>query len=281
MASAPAAMQSRVTCDNRNVPFGIGVLLLLAMIGPYRAAGFVSAQPAGPSLPVFTYTVVRSYPHDPAAFTQGLQWVDGVLYEGTGNHGASSIRKVRLETGEVLQKRDLSEQYFGEGIVVRGNELVQLTYKTEIGFVYDRDTFTPKRTFRYQGEGWGLTDNGTHLVMSDGTDRLRLLDPSSLKEVRRMAVTAAGTPVKNLNELEWVKGEIFANIWMTDYVARVDPATGRVTAWVDLSGLLPPRDRAKADVLNGIAYDAAGDRLFVTGKWWPRLFEIKLVAKAR
>jgi glutamine cyclotransferase len=255
--------------------------LLIVMAVPYRAPGFVATQPAGPSLPIYTYTVVRSYPHDPAAFTQGLQWVDGVLYEGTGNHGASSIRKVRLETGEVLQKRDLAEQYFGEGIVVRNNELFQLTYKTEIGFVYDRETFAPKRTFRYPGEGWGLTDNGTHLVMSDGSDRLRLLDPSSLKEVRRVPVTAAGAPVKNLNELEWVKGEIFANIWMTDYVARVDAATGRVTAWIDLRNLLPPRDRAKADVLNGIAYDAAGDRLFVTGKWWPRLFEIKLVAKSR
>jgi len=259
----------------------LGLALLVAMIGPFRAAGFVPSQPAGASLPSFTCTVVGSYPHDPAAFTQGLQWVDGFLYEGTGNHGASSIRKVRLETGEVLQKRDLAEQYFGEGIVVQADELVQLTYKTEIGFVYDRVTFAPKRTFRYQGEGWGLTTDGTHLVMSDGTDRLRLLDPASLKEVRRVPVTAAGAPVDNLNELEWVKGEIFANIWLTDYVARIDPGTGRVTGWLDLRGLLPPRDRAKADVLNGIAYDAAGDRLFVTGKWWPRVFEIKLVARAK
>ena len=257
----------------------LGLALLLAMIGPSRAAGFVPSQPAGVSLPAFTYTVVRSYPHDPAAFTQGLQWLDGFLYEGTGNHGASSIRKVRLETGEVVQKRDLAQQYFGEGIVVHKDELVQLTYKTEIGFVYDRATFTPKRTFRYQGEGWGLTSNGTQLVMSDGSDRLRLLDPASLKEVRRIPVTAAGSPVNNLNELEWVKNEIFANIWLTDYVARIDPATGRVTGWIDLRNLLPARDRAKADVLNGIAYDAAGDRLFVTGKWWPRLFEIKLVAR--
>jgi glutaminyl-peptide cyclotransferase len=257
------------------------LLLLASMIGPYRAAGFAPSQPAGPSLPAFTYTVVRSYPHDPAAFTQGLQWVDGFLYEGTGNHGASSIRKVRLETGEVIQKRDLAEQYFGEGIVVHNDELVQLTYKTEIGFVYDRATFTPKRTFRYQGEGWGLTGNGTQLVMSDGSDRLRLLDPASLKEIRRIPITAAGAPVNNLNELEWIKNEILANIWQTDYVARIDPTTGHVTGWIDLRGLLAPRDRAKADVLNGIAYDAAGDRLFVTGKWWPRLVEIKLVPRGK
>jgi glutaminyl-peptide cyclotransferase len=252
--------------------------LVVAMIGPPRVAGFVPAQPAGPSLPAFSYTVVRSYPHDAAAFTQGLQYVDGFLYEGTGNHGASSLRKVKLETGEVLQKRDLPEQYFGEGIVVVKDEIVQLTYKTEIGFVYDRQTFAPKRTFRYQGEGWGLTDDGTNLIMSDGTDRLRVLDRSTMKELRRIPVTASGTPVKDLNELERVKDEILANIWMTDYIARID-RTGRVTGWIDLRGLLPPRERTKADVLNGIAYDAAGDRLFVTGKWWPRVFEIKLVAK--
>jgi glutaminyl-peptide cyclotransferase len=257
----------------------LALVLLLMVTGPYRAAGFVVAQPAGASLPRYTYALVRSYPHDSTAFTQGLQYVDGFLYEGTGNHGASSIRKVNLETGEVLQKHDLPQQYFGEGIVVRRDELVQLTYQTEIGFVYDRHTFAPKRTFKYQGEGWGLTEDGKNLIMSDGSDRLRLLDPTTLKELRRIPVTAGGTPVRNLNELEWVKGEIFANIWQTDYIARIDPATGRVTGWIDLRGLLSPRERAKTDVLNGIAYDAAGDRLFVTGKWWPRVFEIRLVAK--
>jgi glutaminyl-peptide cyclotransferase len=257
----------------------LGLALLLMVTGPHRAPGFVVAQPAGASLPRYTYTLVRSYPHDATAFTQGLQYVDGFLYEGTGNHGASSIRKVNLETGEVLQKRDLPQQYFGEGIVVRRDELVQLTYQTEIGFVYDRHTFAPKRTFKYQGEGWGLTEDGKNLIMSDGSDRLRVLDPATLKELRRIPVTAGGAPVRNLNELEWVRGEIFANIWQTDYIARIDPATGRVTGWIDLRGLLSPRERAKTDVLNGIAYDAASDRLFVTGKWWPRVFEIKLVAK--
>lgn len=249
------------------------------MIGSSRAPGFAAWQPAGAALPVYRYTVVRSYPHDPGAFTQGLQYVDGFLYEGTGQNGESSIRKVKLETGEVLQKRDLPAQHFGEGIVVTSGELIQLTWQSEIAFVYDRQSFAPKRTLRYQGEGWGLTEAGTNLIMSDGTDRLRVLDPATFKEHRRIAVTAAGTPVRNLNELEYVKGEIFANIWQTDYIARIDPATGRVNGWVDLGGLLSARERATVDVLNGIAYDAGGDRLFVTGKWWPRLFEIKIVKK--
>ncbi len=259
---------------------GLCLAVLLVMSGPHRVPGFVVSQPAGTSLPVFTYSIVRSYPHDAAAFTQGLQFVDGFLYEGTGNHGESSIRKVKLETGEVLQQRDLAAQYFGEGIVVRKDEIVQLTYKSGIGFVYDRQTFAPKRTFRYEGEGWGLTDDGTNLIMSDGTDRLRLLDPTKLTELRRVPITAAGKPVANLNELEWVKGEIFANVWQSDYVARINPSSGRVSGWIDLRGLLPSRDREKADVLNGIAYDAAGDRLFVTGKWWPRVFEIRITNRA-
>jgi glutaminyl-peptide cyclotransferase len=246
-------------------------------LGPTRAPGFAAWQPAGANLPVYGYAVVRSYPHDPAAFTQGLQFLDGFLYEGTGQNGQSSIRKVKLETGEVLQKRDLDEQHFGEGITIFDDELFQLTWQSGVAFVYDRHTFGPKRTFKYSGEGWGLTRDGKNLIMSDGTDRLRVLEPTTFKELRRIAVTAAGTPVRNLNELEYVKGELFANVWQTDYVARIDRATGNVSGWIDLGGLLSPRERATVDVLNGIAYDAAGDRLFVTGKWWPRVFEIKLL----
>jgi glutaminyl-peptide cyclotransferase len=248
------------------------------MIGA-RGAGFVPSQRAGASLPVYEYTIVHTFPHDRTAFTQGLQYLDGVLYEGTGQNGQSSIRKVKLETGEVVQKRDLAAQHFGEGIVVVGSELFQLTWQSQIAFVYDRQTFAPKRTFNYTGEGWGLTSDGKNLVMSDGSDALRIIDPATFAERRRVKVTAAGTAVRNLNELEYVKGEIFANIWQTDSIARIDPSTGKVTGWVDLRGLLSPADRAGTDVLNGIAYDAAGDRLFVTGKWWPRLFEVKLKAR--
>lgn len=250
------------------------------IIGSSRAIGFVPQQaPAAAALPRYTYTVVRTYPHDPRAFTQGLQFADGVLYEGTGLPGESSIRKVKLETGEVLQQRALSKEHFGEGIVVRDAELFQLTWQSGLAFVYDAKTFAPKRTFRYSGEGWGLTQDAQGLIMSDGTDALRFIEPATFKERRRVKVTALGRPVKSLNELELVKGEVFANVWMTDTVARIEAASGKVTGWIDLGGLLTPAERALADVLNGIAYDSAGDRLFVTGKWWPKLFEIRLVRR--
>ena len=231
------------------------------------------------SAPWFGYTVVHSYPHDRGAFTQGLVYREGVLYEGTGLTGQSSIRRVRLETGEVLQIRRLGDQYFGEGISLVGNRLIQLTWQNEVGFVYDATTFEPAQTFSYEGEGWGLTYDGKRLIRSDGSPVLRFLDPGTLKETGRVTVRDGGTPVDELNELEMVKGEIFANVYMTDLIARISPTTGNVTGWIDLSGILPPRERAGVDVLNGIAYDEAGDRLFVTGKLWPRLFEIKLVPK--
>jgi len=179
----------------------------------------------------------------------------------------------------VLQRRDVPSQHFGEGITVFKSDLFELTWQTHVAFVYDRTSFEPKKQFSYPGEGWGLTHDGTSLIMSDGTDELRYLEPTTFVEKRRIKVTASGAPLRNLNEVEYVKGEIFANVWQTDYVARIDPATGKVTAYVDLRGLLSPAERAGTDVLNGIAYDEAHDRLFVTGKLWPKLFEIKLVKK--
>jgi glutaminyl-peptide cyclotransferase len=241
--------------------------------------GTAAEQPRRSTIPIHSFSVVRSYPHDPTAFTQGLQYVDGFLYEGTGQNGQSSIRRVALETGEVLQRRDIPKQHFGEGITVLNTELFQLTWQSGIGFVYDRKTFDLKRTFRYSGEGWGLTEHANELIMSDGTSSLRFINPSTFTERRRLKVTADGQPLARLNELEFVKNEIYANVWTTDQVARIDPATGTVTGYIELSGLLSARERSSADVLNGIAYDAKGDRLFVTGKWWPRLFEIKVIAK--
>jgi len=265
---------------------------ILIGIMAMRAIGFTASalapQPpefervlrGSPNVPRYGFTIVNTYPHDRDAFTEGLFYQDGFLYESTGLEGRSSIRKVKLETGEVVQRKDIEDKYFGEGIVTWGSELFELTYTTGIGFVYDRQTFNRKRSFTYQGEGWALTKDAQGLVMSDGSDRLRFLDPATLKERRpRLQVTSNGLPVKNVNELEFVKGEILSNVWMTDYIARINPANGRVVGWVDLSTILSPRDSANADVLNGIAYDEARDRLFVTGKLWPKLFEIKIVKK--
>jgi glutamine cyclotransferase len=232
------------------------------------------------SAPIAGYRVVRVFPHDPQAFTQGLAYFDGLLYEGTGLIGRSSIRKVKLENGEVLQIQKIDPQYFGEGIAVVGDRLFSLTWQSGVGFIYDRATFRRTGTFTYRGEGWGLTHDGARLIMSDGTAYLRFLDPATQKEIGRLQVRDGERPVPNLNELEYVKGEVFANVWQTDRIARIAPATGRVTGWIDLQGLLNPRDAAQGvDVLNGIAYDAAADRLFVTGKLWPKLFEIKIVPK--
>lgn len=244
------------------------------------AATFAAGQaPTSGNLPLYTYQIVHTYPHDPGAFTQGLQYVDGVFYEGTGLNGRSSIRKVAIDTGKVLQQRPLSAEHFGEGITVFKNDLIELTWQTHVAFVYDKATFQPKKQFSYPGEGWGLTSDGTNLIMSDGSNELRILDPVTFVEKRRIKVTAAGAPLRNLNELEYMKGEILANVWQTDYVARIAPDTGRVTAYIDLRGLLTATERANTDVLNGIAYDAEHDRLFVTGKLWPKVFEIKLVKK--
>jgi glutamine cyclotransferase len=241
--------------------------------------GFLRApQPA--RAPTVGFQVVRSFPHDRQAFTQGLIYREGVLYEGTGLNGRSGIRKVKLETGEVLQTQPLDPQYFGEGITDWKASLIQLTWRSEVGFVYDLATFKQTRTFNYRGEGWGLTHDKTRLIMSDGSAELRFLDPETLAETGRLTVRDGRERVSDLNELEYVDGEVFANVWQTDRIARISPKDGRVTGWIDLTGLLPPGERATDAVLNGIAYDASTRRLFVTGKLWPRLFEIELVPRS-
>lgn len=230
----------------------------------------------------YTYRVVKVFPHDPGAFTQGLEYHDGFLYEGTGLNGRSSLRKVRLETGEVVQQVPLSPEFFGEGITVFGDEVVELTWKAQTGFVYRLGDFHFLRDFSYTGEGWGLANDGREIFMSDGSSEIRVLDPHTLKERRRIKVHDGGTAVDQLNELEYVDGQILANVWQTDRIARISPQTGAVTGWIDLSGLLSPLYRAgSVDVLNGIAYDSARKRLFVTGKLWPKLFQIQLVPKNR
>lgn len=220
--------------------------------------------------------VVSAYPHDPNAFTQGLVVYAGKLLEGTGQYGSSSLRRVDIQTGRVEQLLPLEATYFGEGIAVLDDRVFQLTWQNGVGFVYDAKTFAAERTFRYTGEGWGLTTDGTHLILSDGTSALRFLDPETLAVVRQLSVTDAGIPVVRINELEYIEGEIWANIWYQDRIARIAPDSGEVLGWIDLSALYPRAGRPNDDVLNGIAYDAAEQRLFVTGKNWPQLFELEI-----
>ncbi len=241
---------------------------------------FIAAMaPAGvkAAVPEYTAAVVHTYPHDPAAFTEGLLYHGGFLYESTGRSGQSSIREVTLETGAVIRRMDIEPNYFGEGIVIWKDRLIELTWKNEIGFVYDLKTFKRRSDFHYAGEGWALTHDGSHLIMSDGTPDLRILDPDTFGDRGHIHVTCDGREVHKLNELEWVKGEIYANIWLTNVIARIDPATGHIAGLIDLSDLAAATVKPEGDnVLNGIAYDAAADRLFVTGKLWPKLYQIKL-----
>jgi glutamine cyclotransferase len=278
---------ARAPAGSRAVPFTIlGVLLALGAgvvvvflqardtTGVSRAASPAQARDTARA-PVVGYDIVNAYPHDPDAFTQGLLYRDGFLFESTGLNGQSSLRKVRLETGEVVQQVAVESEYFAEGLSDWGSTLIQLTWTSNVGFVYDLSTFARQRTFRYAGEGWGLTQDGRRLIMSDGTPNLRFLDPMTLQETGRLTVQDGGLSVDDLNELEFVRGSVYANVWLTERLAVIAPDTGRVTAWIDLRGLRDRGGRPGDDVLNGIAYDAAGDRLFVTGKLWPTLFEIR------
>jgi glutamine cyclotransferase len=230
-----------------------------------------------------TYRIVHTYPHDPRAYTQGLVYIDGHLYESTGLNGRSSLRMDDLATGHVLQSATVPSQYFAEGLAAWGSTLVQLTWQSHIAFVYDRFSFRLLRTLHYDCDGWGLTADSKSLILSNGTAEIRFFDPATFRELRHIDVKDHGQPVSDLNELEYIHGQIYANVWHTDRIARISPATGQVLGWIDLAGLLPADERSDPEaVLNGIAYDAVHDRLFVTGKLWPRLFEIKVIpAKAR
>jgi glutaminyl-peptide cyclotransferase len=242
---------------------------------------FIGGQASPQAVSTATYQIIRSCPHDPKAFTQGLLYVDGRLYESTGLNGQSSIRMVDLSTGRVLQKYDLPADEFGEGLTDWGSTLIQLTWQAHKGFVYDRFSFTLLKTFSYEGEGWGLTHDDHQLIMSDGTSYLRFLDPKTFHETRRIHVTSAkGQGIEDLNELEYVRGEIYANIWHSNRIARISPKTGKLLGWVDLTGLRDASTQENPDaVLNGIAYGAKGNRLFVTGKLWPKLYEIKVIKR--
>ena len=251
----------------------LALVLLAALTLPTAAI-------ADDAIPVQGYSVVHAYPHDPTAYTEGLFYQDGYLYESTGEVGHSSIRKLDLTSGRILQKSVLPPPYYGEGITAWHGRLIQLTWRDQQGFVYNLSTLRPTGRFTYAGEGWALTHDAHVLYMSDGSATIRRLDPNSLEEIGSIQVTADGKPLRNLNELEWVNGELLANVWLTDRIARIDPTSGRVVGWIDLTGLAPPPETLadpNNDVLNGIAYDAKHDRLFVTGKRWPKLYQIRLL----
>jgi glutamine cyclotransferase len=229
---------------------------------------------------VYKYSIVNTYPHNPNAYTEGLAFDNGYLYEGTGRYGSSSLRKVDLTTGDVVQVHSLPAEYFGEGITVHDDNIIQLTWQSRTGFVYGKDSFNLLRQFTYPTEGWGLTCDGERLIMSDGTSILQFLNPVTFQPMGQIEVRDNDKPVNNLNELEYVKGKVFANVWKTDRIVIIEPSDGHVTGWIDLSGLLQTQNYSgRVDVLNGIAHDAPTDRLFVTGKLWPFLFEIRLVAE--
>ena len=253
---------------------------LLAACGQAATQTNQEAPAAVAQAPVYGYRIVATYPHDQRAFTQGLIWRDGQLYESTGQVGYSTIRRVNLEDGRVLQSVSIPQGQFGEGIVDWGDQIINLSWQHGIGYRWDIRTLRRLSEWRYRGEGWGLTRSDREIVMSDGTHELRFLDPATLNERRRIQVTDQGVPVPRLNELEWVNGEIFANVWMTPMIARIDPASGRVTGWIDLTALAIENGGNQDSVLNGIAYDPARDRLFVTGKYWSRLYEIDLTPPA-
>jgi glutamine cyclotransferase len=255
----------------RLAPVVIAALILTSIV---CACNNTPAQPVA-----YIYKVTASYPHDPEAFTQGLVYVDGSMYEGTGLVGRSSLRRVDLETGEVQKTKELPGPYFGEGITLFRDSIYQLTWQSHVGFVYDKSTFEEKHRFTYTTEGWGLTHDGKHLIMSDGTAKLYFLDPQSLEVTGYIDVLDAPEEIGELrlNELEYVRGEIYANVWPTNYIIRINPSSGRVRGWADMTGILDTKGAGSSvDVLNGIAYDARHNRLFVTGKLWPWLFEIKL-----
>lgn len=228
--------------------------------------------------PVYTYQIVNQYPHDPTAFTQGLVWFEGEFYEGTGLRGESSLRRVNPETGAVEQMISLPANYFGEGIVLWEDQIIQITWQEQTAFVYNRETFEQTGEFSYDTEGWGITHDGRQLIMSDGSNTLYFRNPETFTQTGQIQVMDGNNPISQLNELEYINNEVWANVWQTDRIARIDPATGQVTGWLDLTGLRPPETLADSNaVLNGIAYDAVNGRIFITGKRWPVLYEIEVV----
>ena len=272
---------ARITSLSLALALALATPACASQTAPAADAGNNAGQAAEPPVVNYSYRIVNTYPHDRNAFTQGLFYLNGNLYESTGQVGQSTIRKVHFEDGRVLQSVPIPPGLFGEGIVNFGNEIVSITWQGGNGYRWDLGTLRQIGQWHYEGEGWGLTQNGTDIIMSDGTSAIRFLDPVTLAERRRITVTIQGAELTELNELEWVNGEIYANIWQTPRIARIDPNTGRVTGVIDLSGIANENTTSRDAVLNGIAFDAQHNRLFVTGKLWPHLYEIQLVPAGR
>lgn len=262
---------------NNMVKGPLFLLLLISSLGASSCQGGATTSSTPNGTAIYGYEVVNTYPHSKEAFTQGLEYRDGKLFEGTGVEGESSLRLVELETGKVLDKVDLPIPYFGEGITLLNGKIFQLTWQNEVGFIYDAGTLSKIGQFNYKGEGWGLTNDGQSLILSDGTNQIRFLDPGSFKVTKTIAVLDGNKPIDSLNELEYINGEIYSNVWHRDLIAIIDPQTGRVKGWIDLKGLLAPGEvHDEEAVLNGIAFDAGRKRIFLTGKLWPKLFEIRV-----
>ncbi len=272
-----------IVSRNRSTHAGVSDELASTQPGQSKPTGDTPAKPKKVTPTIYGYKVIKSYPHNPRHYCQGLVYHEGLLYEGTGHYGESLLGRFDLDTGEPVNLIDLDALYFGEGIAIWEDKIIQLTWKENVAFVYDKKTFKKIGSFKYSGEGWGLTHDGTHLILSDGTPTLRFLDPKSYKVVRRLTVKDRGRSLRNLNELEYINGEIYANIYQTDQIVRISPKDGQVVGWIDLTGLLPAAQRRahQSEVLNGIAYDVEKKRLLVTGKYWPKLYHIELAERKR
>jgi len=280
--------QAPVKRKQNPLTVAVVVIILLAMVGLVALGMFGTGQKSSSenmspnkstadAAKKVEWEVVNSYPHDPDAFLQGLVWHDNGFYEGTGLNGRSSLRQVEFPSGKVLKKVDIPQEFFGEGIALVNDHLIQLTWQSHKGFVYDRQTFNKIREFSYPTEGWGLTYDGKNLILSDGSSSLFFLDPETFQTVRKIDVTLNGSPLRRLNELEYINGEIWSNVWQTDQIVRIDPTSGKVTSYLDMAGILTRQYRTgNEDVLNGIAYDPQQKRIFISGKQWPRIFEIRL-----
>jgi glutaminyl-peptide cyclotransferase len=270
-------IEKHFVCQNRRWAV-FALILLTVILGPSCSARQMHVSLPETLTPLMTYEVMEVYPHDPQAFTQGLIYRDGFLYESTGRYGESSLRKVDLDSGQILQQVNLDPDFFGEGLTDWDDRLIQLTWREGLGLIYNIEEFSLLGQFNISTEGWGLTQDGEQLIMSDGSSSLYFLNPETFEVTGTVTVADQGYEINQLNELEYIRGQVFANIWQTNDIIRIDPDTGEVLGWIDLSGILPEEARTETtNVLNGIAYDSQGDRLFVTGKYWPYLYEIRLI----